>query len=212
MGREFIDLFEEWAIDYDKSVVGEDPQYREVFSNYEQILDAVVGESSGTVAEFGVGTGNLTIKLLKAGHNVFAIEPSKAMREIAKKKIPSLSIIDGDFLDYPTFAEQIDTIVSTYAFHHLTDNEKKTAINKFAALLPSTGKIIFADTMFRTVKDKQKKIAEAIRKSHHDLADDLQREYYPTIDTMKNTFETSNFDVSFRQMNDFVWIIIASKK
>lgn len=212
MGREFIELFEEWAEDYDNSVVGEDPQYAEVFANYDVILDAVVDHSVGRVLEFGVGTGNLSKKLLQAGHSVIGIEPSKEMRSIAKRKIPGLTILDGDFLIYPTPTGKIDTITSTYAFHHLTDDEKEIAIKQFAELLPLNGKVVFGDTMFKTEADKRMQIKEAVEKGYHDLAEDLNREYYPTLDTMKNAFEKHGFDVSFRQMNDFVWVLTANKK
>ncbi|WP_339228882.1 class I SAM-dependent methyltransferase [Oceanobacillus sp. FSL K6-2867] len=212
MGREFIELFEEWAEDYDKSVVGEDPQYAEVFVNYDAILNEVVEQSVGRVLEFGVGTGNLSKKLLQAGHDIIGIEPSKEMRTIAKKKIPGLTILDGDFLIYPTPAEKIETITSTYAFHHLTDEEKAIATKQFAELLPPNGKVVFGDTMFKTEADKEMQIKYAMEKRHYDLAEDLNREYYPTLDTMKNAFEKHGFDVSFRQMNNFVWVLTASKK
>ncbi|WP_067724953.1 class I SAM-dependent DNA methyltransferase [Oceanobacillus damuensis] len=212
MGREFIELFEEWATDYDKSVVGEDPQYKDVFANYEEILEEVVRQSTGRVAEFGVGTGNLSLKLIAAGHHVIGIEPSKAMRQIASRKISSLIVLDGDFINYPELPNDVETIVSTYAFHHLTDDEKETAIGRFAAILPGNGRIVFGDTMFRSEADKQLKIAEAIDKGFLDLAADLNREYYPTLDIIKNAFEKHHFDVSFKQMNDFVWVITADKK
>lgn len=67
MGREFISLFENWADSYDDTVVGHDLQYKEVFRNYDGILDDVVKRSGHQVIEFGVGTGNLTAKLLAAG-------------------------------------------------------------------------------------------------------------------------------------------------
>ena len=60
MGREFIELFEDWADYYDDTVTGHDDEYREVFKGYEEILDRVVNISCGYVLEFGVGTGNLT--------------------------------------------------------------------------------------------------------------------------------------------------------
>ena len=31
MGREFVDIFDEWIYSYDASVAGEDPEYRDVF-------------------------------------------------------------------------------------------------------------------------------------------------------------------------------------
>ena len=67
MGREFIELFEEWSEYYDDTVSGHDEEYREVFKDYEQILERVVGRAKGHVLEFGVGTGNLTVLLLQAG-------------------------------------------------------------------------------------------------------------------------------------------------
>jgi len=212
MGREFLEIFEEWAADYDNTVVGNDPQYAKVFENYDAILDEVVRQSSGTVAEFGVGTGNLTNKLMQAGHLVIGIEPSHAMRNIASRKFPTLQLFDGDFLNYPEFPEKVDTIVSTYAFHHLTDDEKVTAIKQFSEILSSGGKIVFGDTMFQKDAEKQLKIDEALKKGFNNLAEDLQREYYPTIDTMRNAFEINQFDVSFKPMNDFVWVLIANKK
>lgn len=64
MGTEFNGLFDEWAHTYDSFVQGEDIQYKEVFAHYEDILEDVVNKSFGNVLEFGVGTGNLTNKLL----------------------------------------------------------------------------------------------------------------------------------------------------
>ena len=85
MGREFIDIFNEWVHSYDASVAGEDPEYRDVFKGYEKILDAVTSEVVGTVLEFGTGTGNLTAKLLHAGHQVIGIEPNTVMRRLTAR-------------------------------------------------------------------------------------------------------------------------------
>ncbi len=49
------------------------------------ILEDVVNKSFGNVLEFGVGTGNLTNKLLLAGRTVYGIEPSREMRMIARE-------------------------------------------------------------------------------------------------------------------------------
>ena len=42
MGREFLHVFEEWANTYDDTVMGNDLEYREVFRNYESILQEVL--------------------------------------------------------------------------------------------------------------------------------------------------------------------------
>lgn len=210
MGREFLDLFEEWAETYDATVTGVDPQYRAVFANYNEILNEVASASGGTVLEFGVGTGNLTEKLLDSGYEVIGIEPSQAMREIALEKFPELPLLEGDFLTFPEI-KSADTIVSTYAFHHLTDSEKEIAVRQFSRILSSNGKVVFGDTMFESVAVKDKIIKQAYDKGFTNLAEDLEREYYPTLDVMRNIFTTHNYDVTFKQMNEFVWLVTAKK-
>ncbi|ASN06622.1 class I SAM-dependent DNA methyltransferase [Virgibacillus necropolis] len=212
MGREFIGLFEEWADSYDDSVTGKDPQYAAVFLHYDKILDEVTKYSSGNVVEFGVGTGNLTKKLLGNGHKVIGIEPSDAMRKVAEEKLPEVSLYEGDFLTYPSFDDSIDTIVSSYAFHHLTDAEKNLAIAKFVNLLTKTGKVVFADTMFESSTAKEDIIKDADKKGYTNLIEDLNREYYPTISTLREIFEKNQFYVTFEKMNEFVWLVIAEKK
>ncbi|WP_430787895.1 class I SAM-dependent DNA methyltransferase [Virgibacillus flavescens] len=212
MGREFIDLFEEWADSYDASVAGEDPQYAAVFHDYDKILDEVVTNISGNVLEFGVGTGNLTKKVLDNGNHVIGVEPSAAMRTIAADKMPDVSIMEGDFITFPNPGKEINTIISSYAFHHLTDDEKSEAIENFAELLSEKGKIVFADTMFESTTAKEDIIKEAYTNGYVDLIEDLNREYYPTISTLNNIFDRNNFHVSFSKMNDFVWLVIAEKK
>lgn len=212
MGREFDELFDEWAVFYDETVIGNDIEYREVFLHYEDILNHVANKTFGTVLEFGVGTGNLTKLLVKKGLHVIGIEPSKEMRAIAKQKMPDLELFDGDFLSFPTFSVPISTIVSTYAFHHLTDYEKEEAIKNFAKLLKCNGKIIFADTIFESLDAKANAIEEAKANGYPRLQLDLQSEYYTTIPALRKIFECHNFHVTFTQMNTFVWIIEAAKQ
>ncbi|WP_199425674.1 class I SAM-dependent methyltransferase [Thermaerobacillus caldiproteolyticus] len=213
MGREFLDLFEAWADSYDQSVEGYDQEYREVFANYEEILNTVATKAGKVVLEFGVGTGNLTKKLLEQGKKVYGIEPSAPMRKKAYEKLGGhVSIEDGDFLQFPLPQEPIDTIVSTYAFHHLTDEEKREAIANYGKLLAKGGKIVFADTAFRDRQAFERAIEEARKRGFHNLADDLQREYYTTLDVLTNLFETNGFTVTFAQHNAFVWVMEAIKQ
>ncbi|MEH7121336.1 class I SAM-dependent methyltransferase [Neobacillus vireti] len=211
MGREFNELFNEWAQSYDQTVSGHDPEYEDVFKDYNKILSTVAEKSAGTVIEFGVGTGNLTAILNNRGINVYGIEPSEGMREIAQKKLNKVTLLDGDFLNFPQIDEEINTIVSTYAFHHLTDTEKDLAIQKYSKLLNENGSIIFADTVFPSELAKRERIRESRNQNFHRLADDLEREYYTTIPILQHIFEKYGFSVSFIQLNSFVWLIEAIK-
>lgn len=212
MGTEFNELFDEWAHTYDSFVQGEDVQYKEVFAHYEEILEDVVNKSFGNILEFGVGTGNLTNRLLAAGHTVYGIEPSQEMRTIAKQKLPQdVLITEGDFLNF-VIPSHVDTIVSTYAFHHLTDKEKNVAIAKYSQLLNKGGKIVFADTIFVDQEAYDKTVEAAQKQGFHQLANDLQTEYYTRIPVMQSIFENNGFQVTFTRMNHYVWVMEATKQ
>jgi putative AdoMet-dependent methyltransferase len=212
LGLEFLDVFEQWANSYDESVGGQNREYKAVFAGYEQILEAVTERSMGHVVEFGVGTGNLTKKLLDKGLNVIGIEPSLPMRGIAEAKLGSKEIIlDGDFLHFPDIIN-VNTIVSTYAFHHLTDKEKNEAIAKYGKLLSKGGRIVFADTMFESVEDYTNAIVKAREEGFHNLAKDLETEYYTTIPILRTILERSGFTVGFKRCNDFVWLMEGEKQ
>jgi putative AdoMet-dependent methyltransferase len=212
MGREFLDLFGDWADSYDDTVAGKDAEYKEVFNKYDEILEGVVALSKGTVVEFGPGTGNLTEKLAESGLNVIPFEPSPEMRIIGQQKLGErVTFIDGDFLDFK-LDETVDTIVSTYAFHHLTDEEKGKAFGIYGNLLAQGGKIVFADTVFATEQHYQAAIDQASDRGYLNLAEDLKREYYTTLDVLEELLTTEGFSVQFRQMNSFVWIMEATKQ
>ncbi|MDN4635222.1 methyltransferase domain-containing protein [Bacillus sp. PsM16] len=212
MGREFLSLFDHWAESYDDTVSGHDEQYKEVFRRYPAILKEITRRAGQHVIEFGSGTGNLTAALLQADKKVFGVEPSEAMKKAALQKgIPNV-FHDGDFLSFPAPPFESDTIVSSYAFHHLTDEEKKQAIHTYGNILPSGGKIVFADTMFQNQAAHQAATNKAKAAGFDQLAEDLETEYYPSIGVLKQIFEEEGFSTSFHQMNDFVWIVEAKKR
>lgn len=211
MGREFVEIFDEWVHTYDDSVNGKDKEYEDVFVKYNEILQAVADQAIGPVIEFGVGTGNLTQKMVDRGLEVVGIEPNQAMREATAAKFPSLKIIDGDFLEFEQPVE-VKSFTSTYAFHHLTDAEKAEAFKLYAEKLPTGGKVVFADTVFKSEEAKQQMIEFEESRGYANLVEDLNREYYTTLPVMKELIEAAGFEVEFTQLNNYVWLIDATKK
>jgi putative AdoMet-dependent methyltransferase len=211
----FNDLFDQWAEDYDQAVAGGHPEYIEVFEGYADILKAVVESlalpEGSVVMEFGVGTGNLTRMLLAAGYRVIGIEPSVAMREKAKAKLPDLELHEGHFLHVPAGLPSVDAIVSTYAFHHLTDEEKDRALRDLAKRLKPGGKIVFADTAFRDEAAKLAMQREAEERGFHELALDLKREYYPVVNRLESSFSQAGLTVRLKQLNRYVWLTVAEQ-
>ncbi|WP_215142549.1 class I SAM-dependent methyltransferase [Exiguobacterium qingdaonense] len=207
MNLPFMDIFKDWAKNYDTAVGGHDEQYHEVFVGYEQMLDEVALNVTGTVLEFGVGTGNLSARIQK-GNPLIAIEPSPEMRQIAIDKL-GIEVQEGDFLRYPD-VPHIDTVVSSYAFHHLTDSEKETAIGQYARTWGHP-KFVLLDTMFESPTSRQDIIDWATAKGYSDLVEDLNREYYPYTTTIRSMLETNGYKVTMTQKNKFVWLVVATK-
>src|SRR5690606_33197291 len=188
MGREFVEIFDEWVHSYDDSVNGKDKEYADVFDKYEEILEAVADLAINPVVEFGVGTGNLTQKMVDRGLQVIGIEPNKAMREVTAEKMKNLTLIDGDFLEFEDRVEA-KTFVSSYAFHHLTDEEKAQAFQLYAEKLPTGGKVVFADTVFESADAKQQKVEFEASRGYVNLVEDLNREYYTTLPILRDMIE-----------------------
>lgn len=211
MGREFVEIFDEWVHSYDDSVYGKDKEYADVFDKYDEILQAVADLAISPVVEFGVGTGNLTQKMADRGLQVVGIEPNKAMREVTAKKMENLTLIDGDFLEFEDKVEA-KTFVSSYAFHHLTDEEKAQAFQLYAEKLPTAGKVVFADTVFESAEAKQRKVEFEESRGYVNLVEDLNREYYTTLPVLRDMIEAAGFTVEFTQLNGYVWLIDATKR
>lgn len=211
MGREFIPIFSEWAKQYDETVKGKDEEYREVFLHYPELLANIAEKAGDSVIEFGSGTGNLTLELIRRKKTVFAIEPSAAMRQVAEAKpeLSQVTFIDGDMEQFPQINFPIDTIVSSYVFHHLNETEKQRVIKRYKALLSEGGKVIIGDTMFLSPEHKESILRQAIKANHLRLAADLQREYYPLIPDIEPYFRANGFTSRFKQINAFVWLVEA---
>ncbi|GAB6936263.1 MAG: methyltransferase domain-containing protein [Calditerricola sp.] len=212
----FNELFDRWAATYDETVTDPTGEYAEVFAGYDRILARVAGEvglpAGSVVVEIGVGTGNLTRELLMRGYQVIGVEPSREMRQQAKRKLPPLDLRDGDFLHLPLSDERVEAFVSTYAFHHLTDEEKERALTQMAARLAPGGKVVFADTVFASEDERRAFIDEARRKGYIQLLQDLETEFYPTLPVLETLYRRAGFAVSFERLNRYVWLSTAVRR
>ncbi len=211
---EFNELFDQWAPVYDQTVFNRDNEYNEVFENYDLLLKEICQQirdkKIGLTLEIGVGTGNLSKELLKEGFSVIGIEPSDEMRRLAKEKLPNLAILDGHFLSIPII-EKFDSIVTSYAFHHLTYTEKRDSLKYLDGFLKKNGKIIIADTMFESEEYKSNLLKYVAESKAHNLLNDLNTEYYEYTEEILRLFDELDYTYTIKKMNKYVWMIIAEK-
>ncbi|WP_277542068.1 class I SAM-dependent methyltransferase [Haloarcula laminariae] len=143
---EHADRFSEHAADYDESQ--DSPEYR-------ACVDLVVGHAApgadDVVLDIGTGTGAIALSVADDAGRVIGRDISEGMLERAREKADeqgfSVEFGEGRFRE-PGVPEgvAVDIVTSNFAMHHLSDAEKREAIDTLAALGPR--RIVLGDVMF----------------------------------------------------------------
>jgi putative AdoMet-dependent methyltransferase len=154
--------FDLWANEYDKSVNLSEGNNNYPFAGYKNVLNYIYKQirekADAKVLDIGFGTGILTTQLYNNGCHITGIDFSDKMIDIAKEKMPSATLIKWDFsngLPDEIKNKNFDFIVSTYAFHHITDKEKVEFIILLCSLLNEAGEILIGDVSFETRNDSK---------------------------------------------------------
>ncbi len=152
--------FDLWANDYDRTVNISEENNEYPFAGYKDVLNYIYNQAKeqigSNILDIGFGTGILTNQLYNYGYNITGIDFSSNMIDIAKKKMPDALLINWDFakgLPEKIRSCKFDYIISTYAIHHLTDEEKIKFIKSLANLLNTNGKTLIGDISFETRKE-----------------------------------------------------------
>lgn len=200
--------FNSWAKSYDDDVKKDNGQLK-IYKNYELILQSVydlveeLDRKNPKILEIGVGTGNLASKFLNSNYEIIGIDQSREMLSVAKEKYPSLKVRLGEFLKILYDNKSFDVIISTYAFHHLNEDEKCIAIEEMIRVLKDDGVIIIGDLMFES-KDSEEKILMDLSQEQ---IEEIKDEYYSYIDLLSDEFKRYNKRLNYRRIDNFNYII-----
>ena len=180
--------FDAYADEYDADVKQSDEKNRYPFAGYSEVLDGILKiidqKPLSKVLDIGFGTGTLTAVLYDNGHEIYGQDFSSKMIEIASEKMPKAHLCHGDFskgLVKELLDQKYDFIVSTYAMHHLSDEEKTGFIPKLLEQLKDDGTLLIGDIAF-----KDQNAMETCKKAMGDewdeqecyfVADELRKRY-----------------------------------
>lgn len=202
--------FNNWARTYDKSVERDyGSGILNFYKNYNEILDTTYKkavrdkESTIKVLEIGVGTGNLSKRFLEHQYDIIGIDQSREMLNVAKEKFLKLKLRLGDFLNIPFENGKFDVVVSTYAFHHLREEEKGIAIREMIRVLKDNGRIVIGDLMFENQEEKEKIISRLTEEEIEEIED----EYYSNIESLRGEFKKYNKELEVTRMDELVFIV-----
>ena len=186
--------FDLWADGYDKAVGLSDESNTYPFAGYKAVLggifSAIMASDRNNVLDIGFGTGTLASKLYEHGCDIYGQDFSAKMIEIASAKMPGAHLYQGDFskcLVNELAEKRYDFIVSTYALHHLTLDQKIAFISQLHNLLNEGGMLLIGDVAFGTSAE-----LNACRNECGDEWDD--EEIYFVYDEMKEVFPEMTFE------------------
>ena len=203
------------AAGYDNDVRNEADPIR---TGYREVLRWVVQQAQITpasrVLELGSGTGNLSELIASCGELV-SVDISENMETIARRKIRHLAnrrFIKADILE--VFTQELgrfDAVISTYAVHHLTDQEKQRLFALiFDHLLPS-GAAVFGDLMVQNDSEKEQKIHQYLAKGDRATAQAIGEEFFWSLDTAIAYLKRLGFKIRAERFSDLSYGVIARK-
>jgi SAM-dependent methyltransferase len=136
--------FDDVAPEYDDDKTEE---YRACVSLVVEYADPTAED---TVLDLGCGTGAIGLALAEDARRVLGRDISEGMMAEAREKAESrgldnVSIEAGTFRE-PNVEGSVDIVVSNFAMHHLSDEEKRAAIEVIADLGPR--RFVLGDVMF----------------------------------------------------------------
>ena len=136
-------------------------------SGFHEVLDrllAIAGpRAADACVDLGAGSGFVTLALAPLVDSVLAVDISPAMEESLAKRAAQAGLdnVSTEVADLRTFrlpAISADLVVSSYALHHLGDQDKRALAAEAARWLRPGGRIVIADMMFgrgATRRDRQ---------------------------------------------------------
>lgn len=102
------------------------------------------------IADFGAGTGFISLEIAKKANIVFSVDSSKNMlgelyRAAKDSNLNNIYPINGEVEDLPLFDDSIDLIFMNMALHHVENPDK--AIKEIYRILKPGGKVIITDVL-----------------------------------------------------------------
>lgn len=206
--------FDRQAEHYDELVRDEQEEFH-VHQDYDLGLDLVVewiNPQPGEVGlDIGIGTGNLAGRFLIRDTLMKGIDQSKEMLKVCKQKNPQIETRIGNFLAIPYPDQSFDFIVTSYALHHLTDEQKLMAFAEMNRVLKPVGRICILDLMFTDQQARSAYINAWLERGKKEVVDRIEDEYYADKSRLISWLQQESFRVKTKQINEILHLLFAQK-
>jgi len=199
-----VSLFDRWAADYDRSVTmaGKFP-----FAGYDKVLSLIVSSASPEpgmrVLDIGIGTGNLAQRFVEAGCHVWGIDFSARMLEQARKRLPTVRMIQADLLRaLPQNLPRFNRIVSAYVLHEFDLPVKVKLLARLVQqYLSPDGLLLVGDIAFPSIEERDR--AHRLWKDAWD-----EDEYYWAFDEALPALSGAGLTAEYAQVSACAGILV----
>lgn len=208
--------FNQLATIYDDLVTGKTGEFHP-HSGYEQVLQRVVDyiapKPSETGLDAGTGTGNLAKRFAAFPINMCAFDQSIEMLKMCKAKNPTVETKVGNFLAIPFLDHSFDFVVSSYALHHTTDEQKCLVLAEFERVLKQGGRLAIADLMFADQASREEHLRLLREAGQDEAIAQIENEYYANRSLLLAELKRLGFTaIESFQINTYVHLIGARKR
>lgn len=202
--------FDLWADGYDKDVQLSDEKDDYPFAGYKEVLNTIYKLvhkiERARILDIGFGTALLTKKLYDDGYEIYGMDFSPKMVDIARAKMPGARLVEADIsqgLPEELKGLSFDYVISSYVLHHLDNEERIRILKVLKGSLKKEGSIIVGDIAFRTRAE-----LEASRENYQDIWD--EEEVYFVEEELRKDLAPDGF--SFIKVSRCAGIFVISQK
>jgi putative AdoMet-dependent methyltransferase len=178
------------------------------------VVDQASAGGSSSVLELGTGTGNLAI-LLEDFDRMVCVDISANMLGIARAKLadrPNVEYVQADLLQcFEALEERFDVVISAYAIHHLTEEERHVLFRSVERSLEPGGRAVFGDLMFADDEERRDYLAALRSKGESDLADEIEDEFFWNVEETIGELVGLGFRVTKERFSRLSWGICAER-
>lgn len=159
--------------------------------------------------DIGTGTGNLAALFLEQEIEMCGIDQSIEMLKQCQRKFPMFETKLGNFLAIPYLDHSFEFAVTSYAMHHLSDDQKLLALEEIRRVLKPHGRICIVDLMF---EDEDKRVAYLNlleQEGKQKVMTLIEDEYYGDRSKLIHWFDEQGYITKVQQINELLHIVYA---
>ncbi|MET3290306.1 UNVERIFIED_CONTAM: putative AdoMet-dependent methyltransferase [Brevibacillus sp. OAP136] len=184
-----------------------------IYRDYEETLELLVrliGPRPGEYGlDLGTGTGNLAGLFLHQGIRMAAVDQSREMLRHCQRKFPSLTAKLGNLLSIPFLDHQFDFLVTSFALHHLTDEQKTVAVAEMKRVLVPHGRICIADLMFADHEKREAYFEGMLRDGKLEQHALLSEFHFTNLSVFLPLLEQHGYLYKHQQINELLHVVYA---